>query len=132
LSRPPKYVADGGSAIEPQACTNPGTAIVRMHGIDQLSIFASPAEPTLLVVSQTRSPGWVAKIDGQATEISTVDGLLTGISLRPGRHLISLAYVPSTVIVGLYATCLSVFFAAMLLARSQLGRIIDAKPIENE
>ncbi|MBN1689170.1 MAG: YfhO family protein [Candidatus Omnitrophica bacterium] len=48
----------------------------------------------ILLISETYDSGWNATVDGKEAEIMKTNGILSGIALKKGRHLIRLKYAP--------------------------------------
>lgn len=57
-------------------------------------------DESLLVVSQDLAPGWTARIDGKRASMVAVDGALQGVFVPPGRHTVTMDYLPRTFVVG--------------------------------
>jgi len=55
---------------------------------------------SLLVVSQNLADGWRAEIDGNPATMVAVDGALMGVFVPPGRHTVTLDYLPRTFLAG--------------------------------
>ena len=71
------------------------------------SIFLNAAGPGLLVLSELAYPGWQATIDGQPAEVETVGGLLRGVRLQPGKHVVQFLFRPWPVYIGLGISALT-------------------------
>ena len=61
-----------------------------------------------LVLSQVWYPGWHAEVDGQPTRIWQADGVLSGVYMRPGKHVVSFAYQPRLTYIGGFASAITV------------------------
>lgn len=70
-------------------------------------IFLNAAGPGLLVLSELAYPGWQATIDGQPAEVETVGGLLRGVRLQPGKHVVQFLFRPWPVYIGLGISALT-------------------------
>lgn len=57
--------------------------------------------PGLLVLSEIDYPGWQARVDGQPAAIEPVDGLLRGVRLGAGQHIVEMHFRPLPVYLGL-------------------------------
>jgi uncharacterized membrane protein YfhO len=55
---------------------------------------------SLLVVSQNLAQGWHAQIDGKPAPIVAVDGALAGVFVPPGRHAVTMDYLPGSFVAG--------------------------------
>jgi len=57
--------------------------------------------PGLLVVSEVMHPGWRARVDGEDVAIYPANGVLRGVYLTEGDHIIEMTYRPPAVFWGL-------------------------------
>src|SRR6185436_16977795 len=65
--------------------------VVRKSPTDvELTVELSTAG--VLVVSESSYPGWVATVDGESAPWFTVDYILRGLELSPGRHVVRYQY----------------------------------------
>jgi hypothetical protein len=88
------------------------------EGSDRLSIDARLDRPGLLVVNDSWFEGWRAQVDGAPAPILRVNGLVRGVWLGSGRHVVRMSYRPR----GLIAGCLiSLCTAGALVAFVWLG-----------
>jgi hypothetical protein len=58
----------------------------------------------LLVFSEHNYPGWQVSIDGAATMLLDVDGVITGVTVPAGKHLVELRFRPRSVFYGVGIT----------------------------
>lgn len=72
---------------------------------DRIRLNASG--PGLLVLSEIAYPGWQVTIDGQLTPFVTVIGLLRGVQLPAGEHVVQLLFRPWPVYAGLGLSALA-------------------------
>ncbi len=77
------------------------------HGDDQVIIQTSTDEPNFLVIADTYDPGWRATIDGQRTNIYSVNGALRGLIVPAGNHRITMLYRPTAFVLGLKLSIIS-------------------------
>jgi hypothetical protein len=73
---------------------------LREHESDHVRLSATLDGDALLVLTDAASPGWIARVDGVARRIITVDGLFRGIPLVSGEHSIELEYAPASLRIG--------------------------------
>ena len=73
----------------------------------------------ILVLSENYYAGWIAYVDGRATDILRVDYNLRGVELSPGEHRIEFVYRPKSVLI---AFVVSVLTLAGLLFLGLRGR----------
>ena len=62
--------------------------------------------PGLLVVSEYYYPGWHALVDGEPAGIVRAEGVLRGVYLSDGEHLVEMIYRPRAVALGAILTVL--------------------------
>ena len=80
----------------------------------RVDLVVDTDEPGTIVVSQYAFPGWSATVGGDSASIDEVDGLVTGIAIKPGRHDVVLTYRPQRL------SMLTMLTAAALLALAAL------------
>jgi Bacterial membrane protein YfhO len=77
------------------AAGSPGTARLTAYQPQRVTISATAADRSLLVLSDLSYPGWGATVDGHPVALQRVDYLLRGVPLAPGRHRVEMAYAPA-------------------------------------
>ena len=80
----------------------------------RVDLVVDTDEPGTIVVSQYAFPGWSATVGGDSASVDEVDGLVTGIAIKPGRHDVVLTYRPQRL------SMLTMLTAAALLALAAL------------
>src|SRR3989337_518927 len=86
------------------------------HAIDlQLPSSRSPLHPP-----KPSYPGWRVWVDGEASEMMVIGGLLRGVALEPGAHQVVFAFRPLSLFLGLVLFVTGCFF---LLQTSFLSRL---------
>jgi uncharacterized membrane protein YfhO len=68
----------------------------------------------LIVLGDTYFPGWYATVDGRAAKVWEVDGLVRGVEVAAGAHVVEMRYSPRSVwlgaglsLLGLMAACVA-------------------------
>ena len=84
-----------------------GTATVTRNEPNRIDVTTQSAAPSILVLSENHYPGWRATIDGQKVDTMRVDYNLRGVALPAGNHVVSFAYRPKSVLLGLIISMLS-------------------------
>ncbi|MCS6802265.1 MAG: YfhO family protein [Chloroflexota bacterium] len=77
---------------------------------------ASP-EPGFLRILESAYPGWTAQVDGRPAPLITVDGVLVGVPLSAGQHVVELAYRPASFAVGAALSAAAWLVVALTLLR---------------
>jgi hypothetical protein len=71
---------------------------------ERITAEISASHSQTLVFSEIADGCWKATIDGAATAWSEVHGLLIGVPVPAGDHIVSLRYLPQAGMIGLYLT----------------------------
>lgn len=71
---------------------------------DIIRFHAATASDTVVVLSEIAYPGWVAEIDGQATDLLTVDHTFRAVVVPAGKHAVTLRYDSPATRYGLLIT----------------------------
>jgi hypothetical protein len=87
-----------------------------------LSLVSNTAAPRFLVLSEMYFPGWEASVDGAATPIYRTNYLFRGIVVPAGRHTVTFAYRPRSVLAGAGISALALVAAAMILLAGRRSR----------
>ena len=87
--------------------TDGSSAQIVAFAANEISVRARAVSDGLLVLSEVSYPGWQASLDGAPTRLVTANGILRGIWLPAGEHVIQLWYAPLTFQVGLAASALA-------------------------
>lgn len=90
--------------------TGVGLPPVDCHGRSELKVIgrhpgrwelkSTSSGHTLVVVSDSYSRGWRAKVDGIQQSVIPVDGLILGVAVGPGTHDIELDFLPCSFVIG--------------------------------
>ncbi len=72
-----------------------GVATIEKYDTDHIVIdVESPDGPSFLVLSDQYFPGWKAYVDGKETPIYCANGLLRGVVVPQGKHVVEFNYRP--------------------------------------
>lgn len=115
--------------------TSPGQAPeVKMlrYSASGFELTASSQQTGLLVLSEIYYPGWLAWVDGKPAEVYRVNGILRGIFLSPGQHLVNFRFRPQSLQVGVAGFMLgAILIALLLLLPRRLYHRLDLEKKEN-
>jgi hypothetical protein len=85
-----------------------GGATILIDHPDRVVVTANVDHPSLLLLADTMSPGWQAKLDGRDVPILSADGCLRAVALPDaGAHAVVFTYRPTSVLLGLYVSLLT-------------------------
>ena len=86
---------------------------------DNISATVTASTDTFINFSQSYDSGWSAYVDGARTEVYMTDGVIMGITVPEGSHVIEFRYRPASLIAGLCITILTaVFWAAFYIVKA--------------
>ncbi len=77
-----------------------GTTTMRRDTAGTVVVATGGPTAALLVLADLAFPGWSAEVDGRDAEVYTVDGILRGVVVPPGSHVVTFRYRPWSWIVG--------------------------------
>ena len=89
---------------------------------ERLLLKVSAKERGWLVVTDSYSPGWLAKVDGVAAPIQRANRLFRAVQVPGGSHQVELRYAPGAWRLGGAASALSVIAAGLWLFRGRKVR----------
>lgn len=81
-----------------------GTTEIRAETPGSVTIATTGTSPALLVLADLAYPGWRAEVDGEPAPVLTVDGVLRGVVVPAGAHVVGFRYRPSSLLVGMLVT----------------------------
>jgi hypothetical protein len=86
---------------------DPGTTSIRDETPSSVTIATDGTTPALLVLADLAFPGWRAQLDGHAAPVLTVDGVLRGVVVPVGAHVVTFRYRPMSLLVGALMSALA-------------------------
>jgi hypothetical protein len=119
--------------LSPQDCPSellgsdappPSAAEVVSRTANTMRIKATCPRPGILVVSESYSPGWEARVDGVETPIYPADVAFRGILLGPGEHEIELRYRPLSFVIGVIAAGVAMLVLVFTLFKNRTNRAL--------
>ena len=90
------------------------------HEADRVVIAANMACPGMVILSDTWFPGWRVTVDGQTAKIEQAYGLVRGVLVGAGPHILVMRYLPASFLVGASMTLCAivmVFFVSWRVSR---------------
>ncbi len=85
----------------PSGAAAAGETSVRAETPGVVTIATSGDAPAVLVLGDLAYPGWRATLDGRDVPLLTVDGVLRGVVVPAGAHLVVFRYRPGSLGLGL-------------------------------
>ncbi len=76
-------------------------------------------EGNILVFSENYYPGWHALVDNQSVPIVRVNHTFSGVFLKPGRHIVTRYFSPTSFKTGFFISLLSLLIQIFLFLRKQ-------------
>src|SRR5258708_14804516 len=76
----------------------------------------------LVVVNQTYTPDWVARIDGRTAQVHPANVMEQSVEVPAGRHHLELSYEPASVPVGLALSGLGLLALLAIVVLPRPGR----------
>lgn len=105
------YIVGEGSAKDFSAAETVVRNTVLKNNV--VSGIVSAKTDTFINMSQCYYPGWVAYIDGERTDVYEVNGLIQGVFVPAGEHLVEFRYRPVEFYIG---ASISVLTLAIIIA----------------
>jgi hypothetical protein len=95
-------LVEGGAALD--GARGFWQAAVRDYTPNRIVVEAEVASPALLVLGEVWYPGWRVRVDGVRQPYYRVDGVVRGVYLDPGAHVIQWQYRPASLGWGMALT----------------------------
>lgn len=106
-------------AVRPRAWIETGSGLVRAELLkwspNRIELRSSAAGQ--LVLSEVDYPGWVASVDGVATQIQPYAELLRSVEVPSGTHTVVFSYRPVVLLAGATLTVIGLLVTASLWVR---------------
>jgi hypothetical protein len=93
---------------------SPARVAPRKFGPNGFEVDVEAGGDSFVVFSELFYPGWHAKLDGRKVKLYRVNAILCGVPVPPGKHHLSLYYLPGSFVIGM-ATSLSFFVLLAVL-----------------
>ncbi len=87
------------SNLAMESCTGDHSSLLRQEP-GRVTVAADMACKGLLVLADVNYPGWKVRVDGEAAELLTVNGMQRGVALSKGWHTVEFVYRPTSAILG--------------------------------
>jgi hypothetical protein len=86
------------------------------------SVKVEAEGPGLLVLTDTYYPGWTATVDGQNADIYRVNGVVRGVFIPSGSHIIDFKYLPLSFVFGAIFSGVAIISCIWYGLRCERGR----------
>jgi hypothetical protein len=77
-----------------------GTATITAYNAQHAQIEVEAKSPSLLLLTDSAYPGWIATVDGDETPIYAADVAFRGVFVPAGRHSVEFSYEPASFRIG--------------------------------
>jgi hypothetical protein len=104
-----------GDAADTITAAPPGEVRVEADTGNELVVATKSPTDAVLVVADSHSPGWRATVDGEETEILPVYGIVRGVRVPAGEHVVRMAYRPRSLRRGLVLSLLGLVLTGAAL-----------------
>ncbi len=99
-----------------------GEARILDRRADRLTVETSSNAPAFLSVIEGVMPGWRVWVDGKAATVERANAVFIGTEVPPGAHRVEFRFLPTSAIVGVALTFLTVLFLAYSWRRGATDR----------
>lgn len=97
--------------FSPSSGSEPGEVSLSSYGSNKVELKTKAEDNTLLFLSDTYFPGWIASVDGKETQIYKANHAFRAVVLPSGVHDIVFEYKPQSFFFGIIVSIISgVFF----------------------
>jgi hypothetical protein len=125
-ANPEQVVVEGcciNLSASSQAASTPIALSLRREASGRVVGDVDLARDGLVVVNQTYTPDWVARVDGQRVPMQPANVMQQSVEVRAGHHHVELTYEPASFTVGLALSGVGfVGLVAVLFLPLRLGR----------
>ena len=92
-----------------------------------IEVRTSSRAPTTLFLHVTDDPGWHADVDGHAVPLQEWSGLMMKVELMPGRHVVTVTYMPDSFLLGLGFALVALFaLSGWIVLEARSASRVDA------
>jgi hypothetical protein len=84
----------------PLAFDGDGEVRITRYEANRVELRSRTQGPAFLVLADTHYPGWRAEVDGVEAPILRVNGVLRGLALPAGRHVVRFTFRPRSLVAG--------------------------------
>jgi hypothetical protein len=100
-------------------CANPNDIVqLKEDQGSRVGVRVKVSCPSMIVVSDTYFPGWIAYVDGARAPIYQVNGAMRGVIVPAGAHSLTMRYRPASVYEGAALSLIGIL-GAIVLSRSK-------------
>ncbi|HVS21342.1 MAG TPA: YfhO family protein [Pyrinomonadaceae bacterium] len=104
------------------ATRSEGHAEITRYEPNEVDLKTEAGAASILVLSENHYPGWRAYVDGWRVDVMRVDYNLRGVMVPAGKHNVTFAYWPKSVMIGLLISLLTAAVLAILSVRVKLAQ----------
>lgn len=102
------------------AAVPPGEVKQVIYKPNAIEIVTEAQGQSLLVVSATNYPGWIATVDGSPVTLYTTDYVVQGLAVPAGRHIVELRYTAPAARTGAIISVLTLILLGALAIKAHL------------
>jgi len=113
------YVEHADSGVGRLDDPAPAGRVVSANVLGSGRVVVDAARPSLLVLSHDYEKGWHATVDGRSAHVLRTNGLVLGVVVPAGHHVVRVGFRPPGLVLGLAISLLSL---AVLVASGYVTR----------
>lgn len=98
------------------------SAVIQSYTPNMVSIQTSYAADSMLFLSDSYYPGWLATVDGKPAEIYRADYAFRAVEVPAGDHTVIFRYQPKSWSMGIAVSIVGLIFVSLLAVFSNLDR----------
>jgi len=117
---------EGASTLPP--ATFSGTSRLREFRPDRVRLEVATSDPGFVVLVDAYDPGWSAQVDGRPASVLRANVAFRAVAVPAGRHIVELRYRPTTALLGLGISALTLVAGAAWAFRQGRRPVAGTSP----
>jgi hypothetical protein len=90
---------------------------LRSYDVNHVEMTVTSPGTSFLVLADQYYPGWLARIDGEETEIFRTNGVVRGVVIPSGEHTVTFSYRPRKIYASLLVSGMSMLLCMLVIVR---------------
>jgi hypothetical protein len=114
-------VVESGRDLGPAPTDRSGVVQVTRYGLNRIEMDVDMPAAGYVILSEVFYPGWEARVDGRVTSVYRADYTFRAVYVEPGRHQVTLTFLPTSFYLGVGAA-VAVLLLVLVLAVAKIVR----------